>query len=86
MYRDSLERFRQAAEAEGGGPVSAGARLGHVRTAVEQGRAVYVDLSSLPEDEREAVVIGIKELVAQAVGRALDGGHLPITSGSPGRR
>jgi hypothetical protein len=75
MDRDSRARFRQAAEAEGGVPVSAGARVGHVRTAVEAGRGVYVDLTSLPEQERAAVVAGIKELVARAVGTSFDTRH-----------
>ena len=52
----SEERFREAAEAEDGIPVSAGARISHVRTAAEAGRVFYVDLSSLPEDERPAVL------------------------------
>ena len=37
MTHTSEERFRQAAEAEGGVPVSAGARIAHVRMAVEAG-------------------------------------------------
>jgi hypothetical protein len=65
----SEERFRKAAEAEGGIPVSAGARISHVRMAVEAGRVFYVDLSSLPEDERPALVAQINALVDQAVAR-----------------
>ncbi len=60
------ERFRQAAEAEGGIPVSAGARVAHVRTAVEAGRHFHVDLSGVPEDERQAVVNEIRQLVDRA--------------------
>jgi len=59
--RDEL--FKQAAEAEGGIPVSAGARIIHIRTAAEKRRAVYVDLSSVPEEKRSAVILQIKELV-----------------------
>ena len=66
------ERFRQAAEAEGGEPVSAGARIAHVRIAVEAGRAFYVDLSGLPEAERPAVIAEIKELVDRAVARVAE--------------
>jgi hypothetical protein len=62
--RDKL--FRQAAEAEGGMPVSAGARIIHVRTAEQKGRAVYVDLSAVPEEKRAAVIVQIKELVNRA--------------------
>jgi hypothetical protein len=65
----SEERFRQAAEAEDGMPVSAGARVAHVRRAVEAGRIFYVDLSGVPEDERPAVVAEIKELVDRAGAR-----------------
>ena len=59
--RDEL--FRQAAEAEDGMPVSAGGRLVHVRVAAEKGRAVIVDLSSVPEEKRPALILQIKELV-----------------------
>lgn len=65
----SEDRFRDAAESEGGAPVSAGARIFQVRTAVEVGRVFYVDLSSLPELERPAVVAEIKELVDRALAR-----------------
>lgn len=65
----SEERFREAAEAEAGMPVSAGARISHVRAAIESGRIFYVDLSSLPEDERPIVVAQIKAVVDQAVTR-----------------
>jgi ribosomal protein S10 len=50
-------------------PVSAGARVAHVRRAVEAGRTFYVDLSGVPEDERPAVVAEIKELVDRAGAR-----------------
>jgi hypothetical protein len=60
------ERFRQAAEAEDGMPISAGARVFHVRSAVESGRALYVDLSGVPDEKRPAVVAEIKELVHRA--------------------
>jgi hypothetical protein len=68
--KSSEERFRDAALAEGGMSVSAGARTSHVRAAVEAGRVFYVDLSSLPEEERPAVVSEIKDLVDRAVARA----------------
>ena len=60
------ERFRQAADAEAGAPVSAGARVFHVRSAVESGRALYVDLSGVPDEKRLTVVAEIKELVHRA--------------------
>jgi hypothetical protein len=66
----SDERFRQAAEAEGGMPISAGARVAHVRMAVESGRMIYVDLSGIPEGERPGVVAEIKALVERASARA----------------
>jgi hypothetical protein len=65
-HSSSEELFRQAAEAEGGMPVSAGARVAHVRMAVESGRAFFVDLSAVPEDKRPALVAEIKELVNRA--------------------
>jgi hypothetical protein len=75
----SEERFREAAEAEGGMPVSAGARISHVQLAVEAGRVFYVDLSSLPEDERPAVVAQIKAVVDLAVARVSAKGMDPAT-------
>jgi hypothetical protein len=62
--------FRQAAEAEGGMSISAGARVMHVRLAVESGRAVVVDLSGVPEDNRTALITEIKDLVHKASLRA----------------
>jgi len=65
-HMSSEELFRQALEAEGGVPVSAGARVAHVRAAVALGRAFYVDLSEVPEDKRPTLVADIKELVKRA--------------------
>jgi hypothetical protein len=78
----SEERFRKAAEAEGGIPVSAGARVSHVRMAVEAGRVFYVDLSSIPEDERPAVIAEIKDLVDRAVARVPVKGLNPLKKSS----
>ena len=47
-------------------PVSAGARVAHVCSAVEAGRAFYVDLSAVPVDQRPTVVAQINELVQRA--------------------
>ncbi len=58
------ERFRLAAEAEGGMPVSAGPRVGHIRTAEGGGRFLYLDLLSVRESARPALIAQIKELVA----------------------
>jgi hypothetical protein len=60
------DRFRQAAEAEDGMPVSAGARVTHVHAAVAMGRGLYIDLSGVPEGERITVVAEIKALVDRA--------------------
>ena len=83
MTRSSSEdRFRAAAEAEGGASVSAGARVFHVRSAVEAGRVYYVDLSSLPDQERPAVIAEIKELVDRAFARVSAKGLNPATRSS----
>ena len=67
MTKTSSEtRFRQAAEAEGGMPISAGARVAHVRLAIDSGRAVVVELSGVPEASRTALIAEIKELVRKA--------------------
>jgi hypothetical protein len=82
----SEERFRQAALAEGGQPVSAGARVEHVRQAIEAGRGVYVNLSGVPEERRRAVVAEIEELVNRASAAAPWQGfsHSPDTSNTSG--
>ena len=70
MARNASEkRFRDAAEAEGGMPVSAGARIVHVRTAAEVGPVFYVDLSTLPEEDRPAVIEEIRAVVSRAINR-----------------
>jgi hypothetical protein len=73
-------RFRRAAEAEGGSPVSAGARVAHVRAAV----TFVADLSAVPQQERPALVARIKELVRQASTAALRGALAPDTTGAAG--
>ncbi len=71
MTNPSTEHlFQQAAEAEGGMSVSAGARVAHVRLALESGRAITVDLSQVPEDSRSALVKVIREMVRLASGRS----------------
>ena len=62
----SQDLFRGVAEAENGMPISAGARVAHVRAAVQSGRALYVDLSAIPENERGSVVAQITDLVKRA--------------------
>jgi hypothetical protein len=64
--KSSDQLFRQAAEAENGMPISAGARIAHVRLAIESGRTVVVDFSGVPEDRRPALLAEIKELVNKA--------------------
>jgi hypothetical protein len=73
----SEERFRQAAEAEGGMPISAGVRVAHIRMAVEAGRMFYVDLSGVPEDERPGVIAEIKALVERACVRPAGANPVP---------
>jgi hypothetical protein len=78
------ELFRKAAEAEGGMPVSAGARLAQVRQAVESGRAFYVNLSAVPEDKRPALIAEIQELVARASGTPKEVSAAPNTVNTSG--
>jgi hypothetical protein len=78
----SQELFRQAAEAEGGMSVSAGARVAQVRKAVESGRAMYVDLSAVPEEKRPALVAAIKDLVIRASIESAKTGQPPVPDAS----
>lgn len=59
--------FRQAAEAEGGMPVSAGARLCHGRATVGASRTIHIDVSGVPDDGLPALVAEIEKLVSRAV-------------------
>jgi hypothetical protein len=71
MNKTSSENlFRRAAEAENGTPISVGARVAHVRLAIESGRAIVVDLTGVPDENRTALVAEIKELVHKASVRA----------------
>jgi hypothetical protein len=76
-HPSSDERFRAAAEAEGGMPVSAGARVSHVQLALAAGRALHIDLAGVPEEKRAAVVAEIRELVR----RASPGAESPAPAG-----
>jgi hypothetical protein len=76
-HASQSELFRRAAEAEGGMPVSAGARISHVRAAISAGRALYVDLSDVPEDARAELVEEIQAVVNRASTRAKDVSKAP---------
>jgi hypothetical protein len=69
--------FRQAAEAESGISVSAGARVAHIRLALESGQAITVDPSQVPEERRASLVAVIREMVR------LSCGHLPKADAGP---
>jgi hypothetical protein len=71
------ESFHDAAQAENGMAISAGARASHVRTAVAAGRSYQVDLSRVPEADRAAVIARIQEIV-----NAASGAPLPIVTKS----
>jgi hypothetical protein len=78
-HTSSDELFRKAAEAEGGMPVSAGARVAHVQLALQSGRAFHIDLSAVPEDKRSAVIAEIGELVKRASTGTKPGSPQPAT-------
>jgi hypothetical protein len=64
-------RFRQAAEAEGGMPVSAGARRVHVRPTAKAGAifSIEIDLSGVSEEKVQSVLAEIREVVNRALTR-----------------
>ena len=64
------DRYRQAIQADDGEPVSAGARVAHVKAAAEAGRLVQLDLSDVPADLRPALLVEIKELIRARAARA----------------
>lgn len=61
------DRFRELAEMEDGSPVSAGARAAHERAHVSAGRGLFLDLSTIPEPLRPAVIAELKEVVRKAM-------------------
>ena len=66
MTNSTDELYRKALEAEDGQPVSAGARVAHVREAVAAGRAFFADLTAVPQDKRPALIAELNELVRRA--------------------
>ena len=68
--------FRQAAIAEDGMTASAGARVAHVRLALESGRAITIDLSQVPEHLRSALVAKMREMAKQAATESQDSDQL----------
>ena len=68
----SDELYRKALEAEGGEPVSAGARVAHVRAAVQAGQSYNIDLSTVPQELRASVIDHIHKFIA-GVGRVGQG-------------
>ena len=64
------DRYRQAMEADDGKPVSAGARVAHVKAAAEAGRSVQLDLSDVPAELRPALLVEIRELIREHAARA----------------
>jgi len=64
--RPTADPYIQALLAEDGQPVSAGARMSHVRDAIASGRAYYIDLSTVPEHKRVALIAELNELVRRA--------------------
>ena len=53
-----------------GQPISAGARVAHVKAAAEAGRSVQLDLSDVPAELRPALLVEIRELIREHAARA----------------
>ena len=84
------DSYRAAMEADDGGPVSAGARVAHVKAAAEAGRSVQLDLSDVPAELRPALLVEIRELIrehaaraarSRQVGPATQPGDKPVATG-----
>jgi hypothetical protein len=58
--------YRKALEAESGEAVSAGARVAHVKSAIESGRTMYVNLTAVPVEKRPALIAEINEMIKRA--------------------
>ena len=66
MTNPTDDLYRKALEAEDGQPISAGARVAHIRDSLATGRGFYADLSAVPEAKRQAVIAELNELVRRA--------------------
>lgn len=64
------DQYRAALEADDGQPISAGARVAHVKASAEAGRSVQLDLSDVPVELRPALLVQIRELVREHAARA----------------
>jgi hypothetical protein len=64
----TTDPYLRALQAEDGQPISAGARISHVREALAAGRAFYADLTAVPQDKRPALIAELNELVRRASG------------------
>lgn len=73
--------YRKAMETDDGEPVSAGARVAHVKAAAESGRSVQVDLSDVPAELRPALLVEIRELIRERAARAAKAGQ--VSAGQP---
>jgi hypothetical protein len=77
------DSYRKAMEADDGEPVSAGARVAHVKAAAEASRSVEFDLSDVPADLRPALLVEIRELIRERAARAAKSPHVGA-AGRPG--
>jgi hypothetical protein len=75
--------FRDAAESEGGIPVSAGARVMHVRLAEETGKGIVLNLGDVPVDRRSSLIEELRELVRRAEASAKDSTKPPAPPSEP---
>ena len=64
------DAYRKAMEGDDGQPVSAGARVAHVKAAAEASRSVQLDLSDVPVELRPALLVEIRELIREHAARA----------------
>lgn len=62
--------YRKAIESDDGKPVSAGARVAHLKAAEEAGRSVHFDLSDVPAELRPTLLVEIRELIRDHAARA----------------
>jgi hypothetical protein len=70
MPNTPSDAYRKAMEADDGQPISAGARVAHVKAAAEAGRSVQIDLSDVPSELRPALLVEIRELIREHAARA----------------
>jgi hypothetical protein len=80
MNQGPTENYRMALESDEGDPVSAGARLAHIRASAEASKTAQFDLSAVPVELRPSLLVEIRELIQDRAAKSRLIGPMPQTA------